>query len=35
LIWAEDMTKGEVRRAYKVVVENHSMLLRRWKEIHG
>ena len=35
LMWAEQMTKGEVRRAFKTVVENRTMLLRRWSEIHG
>jgi len=35
LVSAEDMTRGEVRPAFKTVVENHAMLLRRWKEIHG
>ena len=35
LVWAEDMTKGEVRRAFKVIVENQAVLLKRWNEIHG
>ena len=35
LVWAEDMTKGEVRRAFKVIVENQAALLKRWNEIHG
>jgi len=35
LVWAQDMTKGEVRRAFKVIVENQAALLKRWNEIHG
>ena len=29
------MTRGEVRRAMRVVAEQLAFLLRRWEEIHG
>lgn len=35
LVWADGMTRGEVRRAMRVVVEGQAVLLARWKEIHG
>lgn len=35
LVWSDGMTRGEVRRALRIVVEQQAMLLARWKEIHG
>ena len=35
LIWADGMTRGEVRRAMQVVVEEQELLLARWEDIHG
>ena len=35
LVWAESMTRGEVRRAMRVVAEQHAFLLQRWRDIHG
>jgi hypothetical protein len=35
LIWAEGMTRAEVRKAMRVVVEQQAMLLARWRDIHG
>lgn len=35
LVWADGMTRGEVRRAMQVVVELQEQLLARWEEIHG
>ena len=29
------MTRGEVRRAMRVVAEQRAVLLQRWKDIHG
>jgi hypothetical protein len=29
------MTRGEARRAIRVVAEQRSLLMRRWEEIHG
>lgn len=35
LIWADGMTRGEVRRAIRVVIEQCAFLLQRWEDIHG
>ena len=35
LVWADRMTRGELRRAVRVVVEHQAALLQRWEDIHG
>ena len=35
LIWADGMSRGEVRRALRLVAEQHAFLLARWEDIHG
>jgi hypothetical protein len=35
LVWADGMTRAEVRRALRLVAENRAMLLARWESIHG
>jgi len=35
LIWADRISRGEVRRAMQVVVAQQVALLARWEEIHG
>jgi hypothetical protein len=35
LVWADNMTRSEVRRSIRVVAEQLSFLLQRWEEIHG
>lgn len=35
LIWAEGMKRNEVRRAVKLVVEQHEFLIDQWRMIHG
>jgi len=35
LVWAEGMTRGEVRRAMRVVAEAQMALLARWESIDG
>ncbi len=35
LVWAEGMTRGEVHRAMRVVVEQRTLLLARWETLHG
>lgn len=35
LVWADSMTRGEVRRAMRVVAEQLAFLLQRWEDIHG
>ena len=34
LVWADAMSRGEVRRAMRMVTEQQAFLLARWKEIH-
>jgi hypothetical protein len=29
------MTRGEVRRAVRIVIEQQALLLARWEKIHG
>ena len=35
LVYARRMTRADIQRAYRIVVENQSDLLARWSEIHG
>jgi hypothetical protein len=35
LVWADGMTRGEVRRAMSLVAEQRAFLLSRWEDIHG
>lgn len=35
LVWAENMTRAEVRRSMRVVAEQLTLLLRRWEDTHG
>jgi hypothetical protein len=35
LVWADNLTRGEVRRAMRIVAGQQSFLLRRWEGIHG
>jgi len=35
LVWADGMSRGEVRRAMRTVVEQQAFLLARWRDIHG
>ncbi len=35
LVCVEGMTRVEVRRAMRIVVEQQAVLLARWEEIHG
>ena len=35
LVWTDGMTRGEVRRAMRVVTEQQALLLAKWEEIHG
>jgi len=35
LVWAVDMTRGEIRRAFSIVVEQRDALLAHWSAIHG
>lgn len=35
LVWADGMTRGEVRRAVCLVAEQRAFLLARWEDIHG
>ena len=34
LIWADGMSRNEVRRALRIVAANRALLLARWEEIH-
>jgi hypothetical protein len=34
LIWADAMSRGEVRRALRIVTEQQAFLLARWRDIH-
>jgi hypothetical protein len=34
LVWADNMSRGEVRRAMRLVAEQQAMLLARWREFH-
>lgn len=35
LVWADNMTRGEIRRSMRVVAEQLAFLLQRWEDIHG
>jgi Domain of unknown function (DUF4160) len=35
LVWADNMTRSEVRRATRIVAEQSAFLLQRWEDIHG
>ena len=35
LVSVEGMSRAEIRRAMRIVVEQQSLLLARWVEIHG
>lgn len=35
IVWTEGMTRGEARRAIRMVTEQQDALLRRWRLIHG
>ena len=35
LVWADSMSRGEVRRAMRLATEQQAFLLARWEEIHG
>ena len=35
LIWADGMSRGEVRRALRTVTDEQTALLARWEDIHG
>ncbi len=35
LVWADGMTRAEVRRAMKLVIEHHDSFLAEWRRIHG
>jgi len=35
LIWADAMSRGETRRALRIVTEQQGFLLARWEDIHG
>jgi hypothetical protein len=35
LVWADGMSRGEIRRAMRTVAEQQAALLARWEDIHG
>ncbi len=35
MIWADTLTRGEVRRAMRIVTEHQAFLLQRWEDIHA
>ena len=35
LVWADKMTRGEIRRAMRVVTEQLEFLRQRWEDLHG
>jgi hypothetical protein len=35
LVWADAMSRSEIRRALRIVTEQQAFLLARWEEIHG
>lgn len=35
LVWADGMSRGDIRRALRLVTEQQAFLLARWEEIHG
>ncbi|MDP1729682.1 MAG: DUF4160 domain-containing protein [Devosia sp.] len=35
LVWVDGLKRSDVRRAMRSVIEHHSALLARWRDIHG
>lgn len=35
LVWVDGMSRGDVRRAMRLVIEHQAFLLARWEDIHG
>jgi hypothetical protein len=35
LVWADAMSRGDIRRALRIVAEQQAFLLGRWEDIHG
>lgn len=35
LVWADSMSRTEIRRAVRIVTEQQVLLLTRWEDIHG
>jgi hypothetical protein len=35
LVWADGMSRGDIRRAMRLALEQQTLLLERWEEIHG
>jgi NCAIR mutase (PurE)-related protein len=35
LIWADGMTRGDIRKAMRLVAEHHAELIAAWRRIHG
>jgi hypothetical protein len=35
LVWADNMTRGEVRRCMRIVAGQQAFLLQKWEDIHG
>ncbi len=35
LVWSDNMSRSEVRRAMQFVRQYHDLLLQRWEDIHG
>jgi hypothetical protein len=35
LVWTDGNTRGETRRAMRIVAEQQALLLARWGDIHG
>ena len=35
LVWEDKMSRGDLRRAMRLVTEERAFLLERWEEIHG
>jgi len=34
-VWADTMSRGEIRGAMRLVEANQPFLLRKWEDIHG
>jgi len=35
LVWAEGLSRADLRRALRIVANHRALLLNRWSEIHG
>ena len=35
LVWVDGMSRGDIRHAVRVVIEQQAFLLARWEDIHG